>query len=104
MQASCRARTGSARAAKRFRNARISGRESKTAVRPSPYAIPAGDSALYSTYLTSRPKKLSSRVEGEEAPDPGDASASCSSSPESSSSDRRDRSCSSALSSLHRAP
>ena len=55
----------------RFRNERITGSSSNTSARVSEYAIPAGDSALYSTNRSSSEKNPSMRVEGDDRFEPG---------------------------------
>ena len=65
---SCFLRVDTKRPRNRLRNAFMIGSSAKTAARLSPYAIPAGDSALYSTKRTWPAKKLSRRDEGDEKP------------------------------------
>jgi len=82
-----------------LRNAFITGRRTKTAARLSLYAIPAGDSALYSTKRTSSAKKLSRRTDEDDDLNPGSAIARRSSSGSRASSRRRSSSFSTAFSS-----
>src|SRR2546430_17287709 len=65
---SCFLRVDTKRPGNRLRNAFMIGSSAKTAARLSRYAIPAGDSALYSTKRTWPAKKLSRRDEGDEKP------------------------------------